>query len=113
MSDRGERIDMTREEAARRRVACALRDIEAAQNLLANASAALSSLYGVNPVPTALMRLHGQVKRTWYQLDRKREKAHDGRGKPIVLDHDPNAYEDQWGPLPATGEATATARSGS
>lgn len=94
-------IRMTREEAAERRLASALRDIEDAQNRLAHACAAMSSLYGVAPVSNAVLRLHAQVKRAWYQLHERREKARGGKGKPIVLDHEPNTYEAEWGPLPS------------
>ncbi len=91
-------IEMTRAEAADRRIASALRDIEAAQNLLANASAALSSLHGLPSL--RIMDLHARVKAAWYRLHDAATKDRRGGHCKILLSHEPNGYESEWGPLP-------------
>jgi hypothetical protein len=103
-------IAMTREAAADRRIAAALDALQEAQNLVGHARAALSSLYGVTAESVALGKVYDQVKRNWYRLEEKAKKQRQA-GK-LLLDHEPNEYEREFGPLPDSATpvpGTATA----
>lgn len=94
---------LTREQAAERRIKAALYHIEEAQNHMARASAALSSIV-VGPEAAAPMRLYQTIKALWYKLEAKAEKLR--RAGKLRLDRDPTEHEREWGPLP--GESVST-----
>ncbi len=90
-------IGLTREQAAERRVKAALWHIEEAQNHMARASAALSSIV-VGPEAAAPMKLYRSIKALWYKLNDKTEKLR--RAGKLLLVREPDEDEREWGPLP-------------
>lgn len=90
-------IGLTREQAAERRIKAALWHIEEAQNHMARASAALSSIV-VGPEAAAPMKLHRTIKALWYKLNDKAEKLR--RAGKLLLVMEPTEDEREWGPLP-------------